>query len=263
MKGWTILVAVLATATACRSVPPAVPLALDDPRPAALLAAWGRSVEARHSLRGRAKLAVDGASTGVRVRGKQVLVLERPGRLRVEILGLFNQTLAVLVTDGERFELFRVDDRSFETGPVHPDLLWQEAHIALTPDEAVGLLLGAPRADPSLVPVVALGSSDGSIRIDLADVEGSVRRRMSFDAEGRLRWIEAVGDGEVEWRASFDRYQRVGDTPFAHSITLDVAAGRTHAEISLRDVELNPELSADIFRLQLPSLDGSDTGEGE
>ena len=45
MKGWTILVAVLATATACRSVPPAVPLALDDPRPAALLAAW-RPLEA-------------------------------------------------------------------------------------------------------------------------------------------------------------------------------------------------------------------------
>ena len=263
MKGWTILVAALATATACRSVPPAVPLGLDDPRPAALLAAWGRSAEARHSLRGRAKLAVDGESTGVRVRGKQVLVLERPGRMRVEILGLFNQTLAVLVTDGERFELFRVDDRSFETGPVHPDLLWQEAHIALTPEEAVELLLGAPRADPSLVPVVALGSSDGSIRIDLADVGGSVRRRMGFDAEGRLRWIEAVGDGEVEWRASFDRYQRVGDIPFAHAISLDVAAGRTHAEISLRDVELNPELSPELFRLQLPSLDGSDTGEGE
>ncbi len=263
MKGGSILVAALATAMACRTIPPAaVPLAPGDPRPAALLSAWERSAEERRSLRGRAKLSVDGASGGVHVRGKQVLVLERPARLRVEILGLLNQTLAVLVTDGERFELFRVEDRSFETGEVNPDLLWQEARIALTPGEAVELLLGAPRADPSLVPLAALGSDDGSIRIHLADADGSVRRRMSFDAEGRLRWIEAVGDGEVEWRASFDRYELIGDTPFAHAISLDVAARRTHAEISLRDVELNPDLSPDIFRLRLPPLGGSEAGEG-
>jgi hypothetical protein len=263
VKGWTILVAALATATACRSIPPAaIPLAPDDPRPAALLSAWGRSAEERQGLRGRAKLSVDGARSGVHVRGKQVLVLERPARLRVEILGLLNQTLAVLVIDGERFELFRVDDRSFETGEVHPDLLWQQAHIALTPDEAVELLLGAPQADPSLVPVVALGSADGSIRIDLADADGSVRRRMGFDAEGRLRWTEVVRNDEIEWRATFDRYELVGDTPFAHAISLDVAAGNTHAEISLRDVELNPQLSPEIFRLQLPPLGESGAGEG-
>ncbi len=263
MKGWTILAAALATATACRTIPPAaVPLAPDDPRPAALLSAWERGAEQRRGLRGRAKLSVDGASGGVRVRGKQVLVLERPARLRIEVLGLFNQTLAVLVTDGKRFELFRVEDRSFETGEVHRDLLWQQTRIALTPDEVVELLLGVPRADPSLVPVVALGTREGSVRIDLADANGSVRRRVGFDAEGRLRWIEAVGDGEVEWRASFDRYELVGDTLFAHAISLDVAAGRTHAEISLRDVELNPELSPDIFRLRPPPLGGSEAGEG-
>ncbi len=263
MKGWTILVAALATATACRTIPPtAVPLPPDDPRPAALISAWVRGAEERRGLRCRAKLSVDGASGGVHVRGKQVLVLERPARLRVDVLGLLNQTLAVLVTDGERFELFRVGDRSFESGEVHPDLLWQEAHIALTPAEAVELLLGAPRRDPSLVPVVALGTSEGSIRIDLADAEGSIRRRVGFDAEGRLRWIEAVGDEEVEWRASFDRYKLVGDTHFAHAISLDVAAGRTHAEISLHDVELNPEISPDLFRLRPPRFGESDAGEG-
>ena len=54
----------------------------------------------------------------------------------------------------------------------------------------------------------------------------------------------------------------MGDTLFAHAISLDVAAGRTHAEISLRDVELNPELSPDIFRLRLPPLGGSEAGGG-
>ena len=90
----------------------------------------------RHALRGRARLAVDGGDGAVRLRGKQIVVLERPARLRVEVLGFLNQTVAVLTTDGERFELFRSGDRSYETGAVHPDLLWQEAHLALTPEEA-------------------------------------------------------------------------------------------------------------------------------
>ena len=39
---------------------------------------------------------------------------------------------------------------------------------------------------------------------------------------------------------------------FAHSVTLEVTSGDTRAEISLQDVELNPRLSPDIFRLRAP-----------
>jgi len=47
--------------------------------------------------------------------------------------------------------------------------------------------------------------------------------------------------------------QADGDTAFAHSIVLDVAADGTHVEISLRDVELNPELPPGIFRIRAPA----------
>ena len=77
----------------------------------------------------------------LRLRGRQVLVAERPASLRVEIQGLLNQTVAVLVTDGERFELFRADDRSYRSGPVEPDLLWRHAWLALTPQQAIDVLL--------------------------------------------------------------------------------------------------------------------------
>jgi len=97
----SILFAALLAATACRTPAPiAVPLPPDDPRPAALLDAWARAAGERHGLRARARLAVDGADGALHLRGKQILVLERPAYLRVEILGLLNQTVAVLVTDG-------------------------------------------------------------------------------------------------------------------------------------------------------------------
>lgn len=237
-------------ATGCRTPASLQPLPADDPRPRLLLEAFERDAETRRSLRGRARIEVDGGP-GLRLAGRQVLVVERPGRLRVEVLGLFDQALAVLTTDGDRFELFRTADLSFEEGPLRPDLLWEEAHIALQPEEAIALLLGAPLPEPGLVPVRASGAEDGAVLVALAAPGGPERRRLAFDAEGRLVRIEVLDpDGELAWSAGFDEYSPVGGVPFAHAITLYVAAGGTRARIRLRDVELNPELPPGIWSVR-------------
>jgi hypothetical protein len=258
-----LLVVALVSMSACRTVVPAVPLLPDDPRPAAFLAQWDAAAKARRALRGRAHLAVDGENGRVRIRGKQIVVLERPARLRIEVLGFLNQTAAVIATDGERFEVFRSGDRSYEAGAVHPGLLWREAHLALTPEEAVEVLLGVPAPGSGLVPARAVDAREELIRMDLVDAEQRVRRRVAFDSTGRLREFEVLGDdGVVLWRARFDDYAPVDGVPFAHEIVLDVTAGVAHVEITLRDVELNPELPPDIFRLRAAPGAESRGGEG-
>jgi hypothetical protein len=255
------LVACLLLLAGCRSPLPLVPLPADDLRPQAYLAAWAERAHERRALRGLARLSVDGDE--VELRSKQILIVERPARLRVEILGLLNQAVAVLVINGSRFELFRAEDRSVERGDVRPGLLWEVAGLDLTPQETVALLLGAPDPDASLRVVRALAAGDDEIRLDLADAGGVVRRRIGFDGEGRLRWLEqGDGGGAMSWRAHFDDYELVQGSPVAHAITLDVAAGQTHAELSLRDVELNPELPPDIFRLRLRDSGDGGTREG-
>jgi hypothetical protein len=241
---------------ACRTpLPRLEPLPSGDPRPAALLAAWTQGAEARRGLRGRARMAVDSEDGNVHLRARQILVLERPARLRVEVLGLLGQTRAVLVTDGDRFELFDTQDRSYRTGEVTPALLWEQVHLALSPAEAVDLLLGAPAPAGDLHPVAAFSDGEGGVRVDLADAAGAVRRRAGFDARGRLEWVEALDHRERRlWRAEFRDYAPVEGVDFAHAVALEVAAGDTRAEISLSDVELNPELPPDIFRLRAPAL---------
>jgi hypothetical protein len=240
------------SATACRTPAALRPLRADDPRPGALLAAFEKAADERRALRGRARIDVEGGPGGT-LGGRQILVAERPDRLRVEVLGLFDQALAVLTTDGDRFELFRASDLSFEQGELRPELLWEEAHIALRPEEAIALLLGAPLPEPGLRPVRAEGAADGTIRVALAPPGGPERRRLGFDAQGNLRRVEVLApDGEIEWTAGFDEYAPVGGVPFAHAITLYVAEGGTRAEIRLRDVELNPELPPGIWSVRPP-----------
>ncbi len=137
---------------------------------------------------------------------------------------------------------------------MHEGLLWEQAYLALTPAEAIDLLLGVPTPDPALRPGAALDDGDGGVRLDLVDGAGATVRRAGFDREARLRWLEALGPEEaLIWRAELGDYAPVDGTPFAHALALEVAAGGTRAEISLRDVELNPELPPDIFRLRAPS----------
>jgi hypothetical protein len=256
-----LFVVALVSAFACRTIPPVLPLPADDPRPAALLARWQAEVASRVALRGRAHLAVD--SEAGRLRGRQTIVLERPAKLRVEVLGLMSQTAVVITTDGDRFEIFRVGDRSYETGSVRPDLLWREAHLALEPAEAVAVLLGVPEPGADLTLANAVRTHDDWIEVDLIDREGRRRQRASFDASDRLRSFAVFGDdGSPRWRAAFNGYALVGASELPHVIVLDVSEGGTHAEIELKDLELNPALPTELFRLRAPADAGAIEGEG-
>jgi hypothetical protein len=249
-------------ATACVTPIPPQPLSPGDPRPRRLLDDWVERTSERQRLRGLARLAVDRNDGSIRLRGKQLVVLERPSRLRVEILGFLNQSLAVIATDGERFEVYRAEDQSYEAGEVDDRLLWNEAGIDLSPEEAVAVLLGVPISEPLPAPVNAVRDGDGRIQIDLADTQGTVVERATFDSAGRLHAFEVLDDsGAVVWAAQFGEYRDVGGSPFAHSIGLDVRSGKTHAEISFRKVELNPNLPPGLFRL-FPTREGDPPGAG-
>ena len=261
MSRAALFVALLLAAAGCRTAATRLPLAADDPRPSALLRAWQAGADARHALRGSARLAVDGE--GLEVRARQILVVERPSRLRVEVQGLLSQTLAVLVTDGPRYQLFRAEDRSFESGDVHPGLLWQVASLDLSPEEAIDLVLGAPRLDAALLPVRAYTTGDGEIGVELAEADGLLRERRIFDAQGRLRGVERLAEDEaVAWSARFDEYQPVDGVPFAHAIRVEAAKRATRAELLLSGVELNPTLPADIFQLRPLRSEGRTDGGG-
>ncbi len=260
MKRIAVGAALLCWATACATPISFQPLPPGDSSAARLLDDWEARASQRQRLRGLARLAVDREDGSVQLRGKQLVVLERPSRLRVEVLGFLNQSLAVIATDGEGFEVYRAEDQSYETGEVDAHLLWNEAGIDLSPDEAVAVLLGVPISEPLPAPASAARNSKGQIRIDLPDAAGSVAQRVTFDLDGKLRVFEVLDDsGAVVWAAQYDAYRDVDGSPFAHSIDVDVRAGSTRAEISFSRVELNPELPPGMFHL-LPSGEGNALG---
>ena len=83
MRRLACLAAGLVAALACATTDARwLPLPAGDPRPGALLAAWAEAAEQRRALRGRARLAVDAGDGDVRLRGRQLIALERPKQRR-------------------------------------------------------------------------------------------------------------------------------------------------------------------------------------
>jgi hypothetical protein len=245
-----LALAALLACAGCRTlVPAARPLPADDARPAAMLQGLRVLAAERSSLRAAARVSIEGERRASFAR--QLLLLERPARLRLEVMGVLGQRVAVLATDGSQYDLFRAEQPGIETGEVHPGILWEVAGLALTPEEAVQLALGAPLApgeEPSIAGSAAL--PEGGVRVELGYRAGDVRRTLEFDAAADLRRYAAWdAQGTLLLEARYGDYRDAGGSRFAHQIEVELPAARSRAEIRFQWVELNPELTDDLFRL--------------
>jgi hypothetical protein len=240
----------------CRSAPPSpglgVLLPADDPRPQALLQSLAERRGAPSALRGAAKLRLE--SEDLRFSRPQRIVVERPAKLRVEVLGLFGQVAGIVATDGVRFGFIDLAAGRHETGWVDDGLLWRTARVDLTPAETVFLVLGSPDLDPAAQVLDARARADGTISMRLRGSDGARERRVEVDAAGRLRRIELRGeDGELIWIARYSDFREVRGRSFAHEVRLDFPRVDARATLYFQAVELDPTLSPDLFVLQIPA----------
>ena len=108
----------------------------------------------------------------------------------------------------------------------------------LRPDEAVGLLLGAPSLPPGLQVVQAFQVGEDRTRVVLADAEGHPLRVLDLDADARLHRFEVrAPSGATLWSASLGGHAPVAGTSLAHRVALESRDG-ARAVVSLSGVEL-------------------------
>ncbi len=245
--------AALLALAGCRTLgPPGLPsLPPDDPRPAALLEQLAAVAASRTSLRAAARVSMEGQRGASFAR--QLVLLERPARMRLEVLGVLGQRVAVLATDGVHYDLYRAERRDLESGDVHPGILYEMAGLALTPEEAVRLALGSP-LEPAEAAAGTDGTAllpDGALRVGLHAAD-ALRRTLEFAPTGELRRFYVHGpDGERVLDVRYRDFRALGGSLFAHEIDVELPASRSRAAIQLRDVELNPRLPDELFRLEL------------
>ncbi len=248
---------------ACRTVPGGLrPLPAGDPRPAALLLELQVRFAERQALRGRLRLAVDGPAGSGRSRLR--LLAARPARLRVEVRGLLGETVALLVTDGERYALVAPAEGRREHGPVHEGILREVAGLDLRPEEAVSLLLASPPVGPGARPKDAVALGDGGLRFAVVGAGGQPEAELEFDRLGRLRvWTRFGPAGGTRFRATFGDWRDDPGEPFPFHREVAFPAIGARASLSFREAELLPEVDGAAFGVDRAAAGGSRaTGRG-
>jgi hypothetical protein len=225
----------------CRTLPaPEHELAADDPRVGVRVAALRALATERTGLRASARSSSSGPDGGGF--STQLLLAQRPARLRVEVIGLLQQRVLVLATDGERYELYRAEGGLREAGPVHPGVLEEVAGLPVTPEAAVGLLLAAPRA-PDGPPLRASENGAGELTLHWEE------ETLAFDADGRLAALHFRPDGRYVLHARWSDWRETPRGPFPHRLEVELPEAEARLSLELRQVELDPELPPELFRL--------------
>ncbi len=236
------------------ATPPPPPAQSVDPGSAEVREALTRLAalgEARRALRAEARVRLDGA-TGASF-ARHLLILERPDRLRLEILGLVGQRVAVLASDGEGYDLYRAETGRVEQGRVHAGLLAEVAGVPLAPADLIALLLGVPPRELG-APQAAERGADGRLALHF-ELPGGGRQHLLVDADGRLGAVRLEGQGA---RALVDVGYAEPDpaTGFARRVSLSFTSADLQADVEFGRVELDPSLADGLFRLDLVSSPG-------
>ena len=225
----------------------ALSVPLSDPRITALAGALEATARDRHSLVGAAHLSL--TAPDLRFSRPQRIALQEPARMRVEILGLFNQVAAILTTDGDRFQLYEPGSPGIREGQVSAALLWQVARVDLEPAEAVAVLLGAPWESGSRLEA-ARELPDGTLLLAYRRRHDGGRRVFEFAPPAYLTRVrERASDDSLVWEASYDDYRDLGGRAFAHNVAIDFPRVDANADFRFDTAELNRPLPKSAFEL--------------
>ncbi len=178
---------------------------------------------------------------------EQSFFVRRPDRMRVEILGLFDRTEAVLAAGGGTVRIFIVRENRFVVGPAGRGVLRRFAPIPLEPRDMVDLFLGGPPDYP--MENATLTRDEERETWSLGPVGGGPGGVLRFDPRSRriVGCALRLFAGRFVYEAAFSRY---GPDDLPRRLLLTWEDGS--ASFSFYDLEPNAEIPDEEFDLRPP-----------
>lgn len=232
-----------------RVLPPEVPRPAPElPSAEQLLARLDYERTRLRGLRTLADSELDGPEG--RFRASEVLLVEPPTRLRIEVLSMFGVAW-VLATDGESLDIYSREEGTVYRGEPTPALLADYLPVPLELAELTELLLGRPpHREVVETRGVAWEPETGLIRLELV-VEGGNVETVWFDGASHLlmRCEERDGAGRLRFDLRIKAYRNVNGMLLGSDITI-LAPDGIQIRLAYAKSELNPTLAPGLFRLR-------------
>ena len=198
-----------------------------------------------NSLKGLANVQVVVGGNNANV--KEVMVVKRPGKLRLETIGLFGSPLLIVVTDGSILTMHMPAENRFSRKELSSEAVPFPFNL-LVAEEIADIFLGS-------TPIVRHSSSnieysdDGNYLFTLGSSDGLKKQVISLEA-GTLRLLRSeIKDGErgIAVSISYSDYQDVSGAPFPKEIKVESSPNQDNLLIRYEDIELNKDINEDLF----------------
>lgn len=209
-----------------------------------------KALEGRRSqLRGLRSIArLRYRSPGTSESARHALAVERPDRLRFEVLSVLG-SMFVLASDRGSFTAWVPSESTVYRGAATPANLAPYLPAGVTVPAIVDHILATPPVDLSAPSSVVW--DHGLIRLTQADGGGS--RSVWFlppDLPANYREIDRDGHTTIE--VTYDQVDTARPVALARRITFRFPQSEELLEVSLRDPEVNPALPPEYFRITPP-----------
>lgn len=227
------------------------------PVPASVSAApfWKHLTERRNALENLKGLAQVQARTdkGSATLDDVVVVVRHAEALRLEGIGPFGQPLFLFVTDGEWLALHMIRNNRLIVGPASAQNLERLFGIAVAPQSLLRVLLGDIPLNPLPTDGTLAYREEEHLYLWESTPSGlTASHRVWFDPQGLypVRFEMEDASGSVVMRVNYGDFQQHGDVLLPARI--DVVEPETQRQAVWRytDVQLNTDVSADLFRVQ-------------
>jgi hypothetical protein len=188
-----------------------------------------------------------------RVQGKTFLFGELPGRLRVDLLSPFGNTLSVLTVDRDRFQLADFRENRFLEGPAEPCNIARLIRVPLPAEDVIRALIGHSPVIEGHEQVE--WDRQGFYRVVITDGERVQTLEVGPDRSSLpLRRSKLMEGGQKVFDMTFDRWERVDGAWVPHEIRVKMPAEK--ADLLMRydegGVEVDVELPADAWTQSFP-----------
>lgn len=226
---------------------------LTDPS-AALAAQRVRTANLR-SL--RAEATIDQRGKEGRIKGRILMFVERPARVRFDAMTQFGPAL-ILTSDGTTFALSDFKDDRFTTGPACARNIGRLVGVALSSAEVASVLLGEAPLIASEQQTLTCGG-DAQYVLERRAKDGA-REELALSvpkddlgkppSQQRLYLSSATlwdPDGNRLYRVRYEDYRPVQRTELPHTVRIEDFANGSDALLRLKDVAVDVRVPPDAF----------------
>jgi hypothetical protein len=184
------------------------------------------------------------------------MFLEQPNRVRFDVMTAVGP-VAVLTSDGERFQLSDLREGTFLEGETCPANIARLLGISVAPEQVLLLLSG----DTLVIEGAAqsMQCRDGLYVLTLAGTDGSTQEvaysipeedydKPAADQRLTLRRSTQFGvNGEKLWEATYDDYADVDGRWFPMKVRFVDEVNGADTEVRVKSVSVDPDVPQDAF----------------